>query len=372
MDGRRPGGIQRKRRSRSQRDRNRERGATGLRTANGRPSPHRFSSDSEKEEGGKRPSSRPRPPRRKRKDSTSAEEDVIDGFSIASFVTLEALEKTMSLQPQGQAGLDGGPGPLRKKRPGKLARGPGRGRPHLHPGHSDQENRLLLPPHALGRKKAGQKNQRPLKPGQSNCQDSDNESAGRDSRPCLQSSSRDRLTDRDSESDQEDKGSDASSERFFSTGAHRVTGYAADAPSADVVQDSRGPGAPPQVSGLERSQESCRDPHPPGSPARPRSPAPGPRRSGPAPPAPGPPLEPPRTAPSVSSPLQPQLLPSPRPLPPPTPNPHPRPPSSGLPPIPNQAGPHRPPSRSLQRPLSAYSSSLSLTSQQACCQVSLQ
>ncbi|KAJ7308927.1 hypothetical protein JRQ81_008204 [Phrynocephalus forsythii] len=38
------------------------------------------------------PSARPRPPRRKRKESSFPEEDIIDGFAMASFVTLEALE----------------------------------------------------------------------------------------------------------------------------------------------------------------------------------------------------------------------------------------------------------------------------------------
>jgi len=71
---------------------------TVLRRSNGIKNNHvkgsvfRLSSDSEREGEREPSSSRPRPPRRKRKDSTSAEEDIIDGFSITGFVTLEALE----------------------------------------------------------------------------------------------------------------------------------------------------------------------------------------------------------------------------------------------------------------------------------------
>ncbi|KAJ8266521.1 hypothetical protein GJAV_G00131400 [Gymnothorax javanicus] len=58
--------------------------------------------DSEREESRNPSSSRPRPPRRKRKESTSAEEDIIDGFSIAGFMTLEALQKTMRMVSTGR------------------------------------------------------------------------------------------------------------------------------------------------------------------------------------------------------------------------------------------------------------------------------
>ncbi|KAG7471302.1 hypothetical protein MATL_G00123110 [Megalops atlanticus] len=161
MDGRsRSSGIHKKRRSRSQRDR--ERRSKALRN-NVRAGVRHSSSESEREEGGNHPaSSRPRPPRRKRKESTSAEEDIIDGFSIASFVTLEALEKTMSLKPQSQGGQAGA---LQKKRPGKMPNGlnlgPRKARNHLHHKHSDRENSLHLP-HSLSRKKKPQKRHRPV------------------------------------------------------------------------------------------------------------------------------------------------------------------------------------------------------------------
>lgn len=90
MDGPRSSGLRKKRKSRSERDR--ERRSNGIRNNHVKGPVFRFSSDSEREGGREPSSSRPRPPRRKRKESTSAEEDIIDGFSITGFVTLEALE----------------------------------------------------------------------------------------------------------------------------------------------------------------------------------------------------------------------------------------------------------------------------------------
>ena len=90
MDGPRPSGIRKKRKSRSERDRGRR--SNGIKNNHVKGSVFRLSSDSEREGEREPSSSRPRPPRRKRKDSTSAEEDIIDGFSITGFVTLEALE----------------------------------------------------------------------------------------------------------------------------------------------------------------------------------------------------------------------------------------------------------------------------------------
>ncbi|XP_015244589.1 PREDICTED: autism susceptibility gene 2 protein-like isoform X3 [Cyprinodon variegatus] len=42
---------------------------------------------------------RHRPPRRRKRESVSCEEDIIDGFAIASFISLEALEMDCSLKP---------------------------------------------------------------------------------------------------------------------------------------------------------------------------------------------------------------------------------------------------------------------------------
>jgi len=98
MDGPRSSGHRKKRKSRSVRDRDRR--SNGIRNNHVKGSVFRFS-DSEREGDKEPPSPRHRPPRRKRKESTSAEEDVIDGFSITGFVTLEALEvsKPGTLQP---------------------------------------------------------------------------------------------------------------------------------------------------------------------------------------------------------------------------------------------------------------------------------
>lgn len=111
-------GFRKKRRSRSQRDRERRlqgglqgaagggNGAAGV-AAGGAPRRTRppsvlSSSGSELENNGKPPlppSARPRPPRRKRRESSSPEEDIIDGFAMASFVTLEALEVSSTRRP---------------------------------------------------------------------------------------------------------------------------------------------------------------------------------------------------------------------------------------------------------------------------------
>lgn len=99
MDVPRSTALRKKRKSRSERDR--ERRSNGIKNHHVKGSVFRFSSDSEREGDREASSSRPRPPRRKRKESTSAEEDVIDGFSITGFVSLEALE--VSAEQQGQS-----------------------------------------------------------------------------------------------------------------------------------------------------------------------------------------------------------------------------------------------------------------------------
>ncbi|XP_053496684.1 autism susceptibility gene 2 protein homolog isoform X1 [Ictalurus furcatus] len=112
MDGpSRSGGLRQSRRSRSQRDRERRRRRADL----GASSP---SSGSEQERcrdsllgasnGECRPvfpGARHRPPRRRKRESVSCEEDIIDGFAIASFISLEALEMDCSLKPPERAGM---------------------------------------------------------------------------------------------------------------------------------------------------------------------------------------------------------------------------------------------------------------------------
>ncbi|XP_072524239.1 autism susceptibility gene 2 protein homolog isoform X3 [Salminus brasiliensis] len=113
MDGpSRSGGLRQSRRSRSQRDRERRRRRADL----GPSSPSSASDqeicrgDSLLGAGGGEcrpvfPGVRHRPPRRRKRESVSCEEDIIDGFAIASFITLEALEMDCSLKPPERAGM---------------------------------------------------------------------------------------------------------------------------------------------------------------------------------------------------------------------------------------------------------------------------
>ncbi|XP_048449557.1 autism susceptibility gene 2 protein-like [Rhincodon typus] len=144
----RPGGYRQSRRSRSQRDRDRKLAGSGARESR----PYSPSSGSEREAGegpasgtgpglglglGSGPgSSRPRPPRRRRKESTSCEEDIIDGFAIASFPSLEALEKEALPKPPER--VDGQRKPLEKRKP-EDARPSSPGEGPRRAGSSDRE-----------------------------------------------------------------------------------------------------------------------------------------------------------------------------------------------------------------------------------------
>uniref|UniRef100_A0A2K5MPH0 Activator of transcription and developmental regulator AUTS2 n=1 Tax=Cercocebus atys TaxID=9531 RepID=A0A2K5MPH0_CERAT len=167
MDGPTRGhGLRKKRRSRSQRDRERRsRGGLGAGAAGGggagrtRALSLASSSGSDKEDNGKPPSSapsRPRPPRRKRRESTSAEEDIIDGFAMTSFVTFEALEKDVALKPQER--VEKRQTPLTKKKREALTNGlsfHSKKSRLSHPHHysSDRENDRNLCQHLGKRKK---------------------------------------------------------------------------------------------------------------------------------------------------------------------------------------------------------------------------
>uniref|UniRef100_UPI0037E80415 autism susceptibility gene 2 protein homolog isoform X2 n=1 Tax=Semicossyphus pulcher TaxID=241346 RepID=UPI0037E80415 len=100
-------GFRQSRRSRSQRDRERrrrrvdlaEQRATSLSSGSDREA---CGTNSVLGPGGRecRPGfGRHRPPRRRKRESVSCEEDIIDGFAIASFISLEALEMDCSLKP---------------------------------------------------------------------------------------------------------------------------------------------------------------------------------------------------------------------------------------------------------------------------------
>ncbi|XP_042194478.1 autism susceptibility gene 2 protein-like [Callorhinchus milii] len=144
MDGPRASVLRRGRRSRAQR--NREQRAKG-----GRGGPRvaciLSSSGSEREDSSKKPGlSRPRPPRRRRKASMSGEEDLIDGFAITSFITLEGLEKDTTLKPSEH--MDTAQNPLVKKTRNQLHNGlrfhPNKKRHNFHNGNSDRENNPSL------------------------------------------------------------------------------------------------------------------------------------------------------------------------------------------------------------------------------------
>nr|XP_032632887.1 autism susceptibility gene 2 protein-like [Chelonoidis abingdonii] len=161
MDGpTRCNGLRRKRRSRSQRDRERRsKGGLGGAAAGGagrtRAASVLSSSGSEKEDNGNPPSSRPRPPRRKRREPSSAEEDIIDGFAMCSFVTFEALEKDVALKPQER--VEKHQTPLAKKKREALTNGlsyhPKKHRLNHHQYSSDRENDRNLCQHLGKRKK---------------------------------------------------------------------------------------------------------------------------------------------------------------------------------------------------------------------------
>ncbi|XP_044035916.1 autism susceptibility gene 2 protein homolog isoform X3 [Siniperca chuatsi] len=116
MEGQsRSAGFRQSRRSRSQRDRERRRRRVNL--AEERATS--LSSGSDREAcgtnsvlgpGGRecRPAfGRHRPPRRRKRESVSCEEDIIDGFAIASFISLEALEMDCSLKPSQRTDMLG-------------------------------------------------------------------------------------------------------------------------------------------------------------------------------------------------------------------------------------------------------------------------
>ncbi|XP_041440058.1 autism susceptibility gene 2 protein homolog [Xenopus laevis] len=190
MDGPRCNGFRKKRRSKSQRDRE-MRPKSGLRVA--RNGSLLFSSGSEKEDNENPTGSslpRPKPPRRKRKESSSAEEDIIDGFAMTSFVTFQALEKDGALMPDEKQQT-----PLTKKKRDVLSN---------EFSYKSQKNNKISQNYSSDRendrnicqqfgKKTYQKRYKQLKPRQNSCSDSENHM--KESKPSKKNASRERLSD---------------------------------------------------------------------------------------------------------------------------------------------------------------------------------
>ncbi|XP_074519086.1 autism susceptibility gene 2 protein homolog isoform X1 [Halichoeres trimaculatus] len=145
-------GFRQSRRSRSQRDRERRRRRVDLAVERATS----LSSGSDREAcgtnnvlgpGGResRPGfGRHRPPRRRKRESVSCEEEIIDGFSIASFISLEALEMDCSLKPSQRTDM---PGRRNKGKRGPEENGggplsePEEGAPHSHSSSCRNKNR---------------------------------------------------------------------------------------------------------------------------------------------------------------------------------------------------------------------------------------
>ncbi|XP_061732034.1 autism susceptibility gene 2 protein homolog isoform X2 [Nerophis ophidion] len=234
----RSSGFRQSRRSRSQRDRERRRRRVNLAAEERATS---LSSGSDREARGTngvrgagggdegRPGfGRHRPPRRRKRESVSCEEDVIDGFAIASFVSLEALEMDCSLKPNQRTDMLGrrnkgkrgpeenGGGPLSE---------PEEGAPHSYCWNKNRSKRRRMEGH-------------PLETGYI----------------C------------DTESDAGDKASDHDMDPVFTVSTRKVV---EPPPSTVSKNGSTVParnGVPrlmvtPRVSGLERSQEKNLEPH---------------------------------------------------------------------------------------------------------------
>ncbi|XP_067862262.1 autism susceptibility gene 2 protein isoform X19 [Heptranchias perlo] len=273
MEGPRCSGLKQSRRSRSQRDRVRRREAT-----NRNARPHSPSSGSERDENpspGKTAaipasaSSRScRPPRRKRRASSSQEEDIIDGFAIASFTTLEALEKDLTPRPQER-------NEKWEKQVGKKPRQVENGM-LAEPSENGHENGngTLDRERDQGRdrtkKKVPLKNSIQMKVSSNqNGRNSEDDSV-REANSSQRSSSRDKLSDSsahsfsgrgyscDSESDIDDKASDVGSEKLFSPAPSKGSSFTGSSLTSNEKPETKGPGVS-KVSGLERSQEQSKE-----------------------------------------------------------------------------------------------------------------
>ncbi|XP_045880269.1 fibrosin-1-like protein isoform X9 [Meles meles] len=303
--------VRQSRRSRAQRDRGRRREAA--RDARDQSA----SSGDETEPGpGKENAGLPRapppraaavrPPRRRRRESSSQEEEVIDGFAIASFSTLEALEKDMALKPHER----------KEKWERRLAKKPRESEncPSAEPSENGRPLEIGSPEQDLepacdhGKKKVPLQPTKQMKVTASRGGDRHSgDDSLHEATSSRTSSSRDQLSDSsaqavsgrgyscDSESEGDDKAS-VGSEKLFAPAADK-------GPTLGEEAEAKA-GAPPKVSGLERSRELSAEP--PFLPTV-RSPAPS------AGPAPGSPASPPV---KKEAPALPRLTPQPPPAPP--------------------------------------------------------
>uniref|UniRef100_A0A671Q399 Autism susceptibility gene 2 protein-like n=1 Tax=Sinocyclocheilus anshuiensis TaxID=1608454 RepID=A0A671Q399_9TELE len=242
------GKVKQSRRSRSQRERGRKREARAGEAQHRSPS---SGSERERSPGKNAPprstssSKTPRPTRRKRRESSSQEEDIIDGFAIASFVSLDRLEnKNVSVKmekkkweeivvKQQKEAEENVTPDIDENGFGNLATSMGR----------DQErvkDRLLKNTYS----KRSKRSLSLLSQAGKKMVETEVNTAPR-------SSSKDRLSECDSESDIDDKASDIGSEKLFSPTAPKVT------PTKENLGSKTSSST--KVSGLQRSQEQSND-----------------------------------------------------------------------------------------------------------------
>ncbi|XP_073717263.1 fibrosin-1-like protein isoform X4 [Misgurnus anguillicaudatus] len=242
------GKVKQSRRSRSLRERGRKREADAGETRGRSPS---SGSERERSPGKNAPprstsSSRaPRPTRRKRRESGSQEEDIIDGFAIASFDSLDRLENKHAplklekkrwdeIMVKRQKEVEENVTPdIDENGFGDLATSVGQNQERV-------KDRLLKNTYS-------KKNKRSM----SRLSQTARKTEEPEVNTAHRSSSKDRLSECDSESDIDDKVSDVGSEKLFSPTAPKVT--ATDENLGSKTCSST------KVSGLQRSQEQSND-----------------------------------------------------------------------------------------------------------------
>uniref|UniRef100_A0A1A8JF56 Fibrosin n=1 Tax=Nothobranchius kuhntae TaxID=321403 RepID=A0A1A8JF56_NOTKU len=240
----RSAGFRQSRRSRSQRDRERRRRRVDL--ADERATS--LSSGSDREACGTnnglgptgrecRPGfGRNRPPRRRKRESVSCEEDIIDGFAIASFISLEALEMDCSLKPNQRTDM------LGRRNKGKRGPEQNGGEPLSGPEEG--------PPHSYS----------------SSCWKKSINKRRKIEGPLLETG-----YICDAESDTGDKASDNDMDPVFTVSTRKVVDPAPSSMSTSVGKTCQSLAAScggvsrlmvtPRVSGLERSQEKSLESH---------------------------------------------------------------------------------------------------------------